>query len=170
MFLPVLKIEGKCLRLRAKPAHLVGHLPSPSSNLSLVYHWLLVYTLASLLSARCASRGMSQNYAGVDRVANSITTVLLFTVVQLVIPRHLLGRGVSCPPARVRHSSSRLSAPTKNLGSLLRDQFLYNSPMRVQAETSTGSRATPPALATSSRKRVAKVSIPMSSVVAMPNF
>jgi len=26
-FVPVLKIRGKCSRLRAKPAHLVGHLP-----------------------------------------------------------------------------------------------------------------------------------------------
>ena len=26
-FTPVLKIEGKCSRLRAKPAHFVGHLP-----------------------------------------------------------------------------------------------------------------------------------------------
>jgi hypothetical protein len=27
IFIPVLMIEGKCSRLRAKPAHLVGHLP-----------------------------------------------------------------------------------------------------------------------------------------------
>ncbi len=27
-FVPVLMIRGKCLRLRAKPAHLVGHLPA----------------------------------------------------------------------------------------------------------------------------------------------
>jgi len=28
MFVPVLTLEGKCLRRRAKPAHLEGHLPT----------------------------------------------------------------------------------------------------------------------------------------------
>ena len=54
--------------------------------------------------------------------------------------------------------------------SLPRDQLLYDSLLRIQAETSAGSRATPPVLVTSSRKRAARVSILMSSEVAMPNF
>ena len=75
-----------------------------------------------------------------------------------------------CPPVRVRPSSSRLSAPPQDRGSLLCDQFFSDSLLCVQAETSAGSRATPPALATSSRKRAARVSILISSEVAMPNF
>ena len=47
-----------CISLRN---HEGGDSLSPSSNLSLVYHCLLTYTLARLLSARCTSRGVWHN-------------------------------------------------------------------------------------------------------------
>src|SRR2546423_14029948 len=64
------------------------------------------------------------------------------------------------------HLFSRRPAPTESKKNpaaancrvlFLGDQLLHDLPTRVQAETSAGSRATPPVLATSSRKRAARV-------------
>ncbi len=74
------------------------------------------------------------------------------------------------PPARNAFAGAARIIHHVESEHLLRDHLRSFSPMRVQAETSAGSRATPPALVTSSRKRAARVSILTSSGAAMPNF